>query len=149
MKGLRLSHLVWKCTYKQALWQGEFRTQNINIHYLAFHRSLCYVTEHCFNFPKAKRTIRPVHMKPETVLGTVLERCRNGSMPVWTAKVFSEPFQLRTVKDVFSQRLWAWLRSWITTFFCVWTQLSLELLQWTGSSTINSFESRNVRKWLP
>ena len=147
MKGLRLSHLVWKCTYKQALWQGEFRTQNINIHYLAFHRSLCYVTEHCFNFPKAKRTLyAPFTWNPKPFL----ERFWSDlEMVQWTAKVFSEPFQLRTVKDVFSQRLWAWLRSWITTFFCVWTQLSLELLQWTGSSTINSFESRNVRKWLP
>ena len=51
-------------------------------------------------------------------------RSRNGSMSVWTVKVFSEPFQIRTAKDVFSERFWAWIRSWITNFFCVWTQLS-------------------------
>ena len=51
-------------------------------------------------------------------------RSRNGSMSVWTVKVFSEPFQIRTAKDVFSERFWGWIRSWITNFFCVWTQLS-------------------------
>ena len=65
----------------------------------------------------------PVHTTPETVLGTVPKRSRTGSMSVWTAKVFSEPFQLRTVKDVSSERFCVWIRSWITTFFCVWTQL--------------------------
>ena len=58
----------------------------------------------------AKKTNGPNNMKffkkshsheTRNVLGTVLKRSRNGSMSVWTAKVFSEPLQLRTVKDVF------------------------------------------------
>ena len=70
------------------------------------------------------RLLIPVHTTPKTVLRTFLKQSRYRSMSVWTAKVFSEPFQLRTVKDMFSERFWAWIRSWITTFFCVWTQLS-------------------------
>ena len=79
----------------------------------------------------------PVHTTPETVLRMVLKRSRNGSNEhfwvwirswittffcVWTAKAFSERFQLRTVKDVFSERFWAW-----TVAYSSWKECSQEL----------------------
>ena len=94
-------------------------------------------------------SLTSVYTTPETVLGTVLKWSRNGSMSMWTAKVFLEPFQFRTVSALgVSDRLWAWIRSWITTFFFVW----LEPFQWTVSSIVNLQRKDLIgemsRKWL-
>ena len=74
----------------------------------------------------------PVHTTPETVLGTVQSPCER-------RKCSRNRFQLRTFKDVFSERFWAWIRSWITTFFSV---------RVNGESVLGPFQLRTVKDAL-